>query len=65
MEISFPAIQETALKGVRRTAVFMGLGLNAGQDPNYRAYQLSSISMLQFVPQNADDHTIDEFKTHF
>jgi hypothetical protein len=43
----------------------MGLGLSAGKSPEHKSYQLSDISMLRFVPADADDETIDEFKDHF
>jgi len=34
--IDFPALQEIAVKGVRRTAVFLGFGMNAAANPNLR-----------------------------
>ena len=43
IHIGYPTIQEIAAKGVRRTAVFMGLGLNAALDPNFKAYKLTQI----------------------
>jgi hypothetical protein len=63
--INYDLVLDTALKGVRRAAVFMGLGLNAALDPNYKSYELIDIAALQLVPANADDTTITHYKENF
>jgi len=63
--INYDLVLDTALKGVRRAAVFMGLGLNAALDPNYRSYELIDIAALQLVPANADESTITHYKENF
>jgi hypothetical protein len=63
--INFAKIKEIALLGVRRTAVFMGLGINAALDENFRNFDLTKIIQLQFVPQDVDDKTIAHIKEEF
>lgn len=73
ININFDAIADIARRGVRRTAVFMGLGLNASQDTNFKAYQLSNLQNLgpkliirqEFIPTNVDDKTLNHFKEEF
>lgn len=65
IHISYPAIQEIAAKGVRRTAVFIGLGLNAALDPNFKAYELTQITSIQLVPPDADEKTLSHYKEQF
>ena len=69
--IDFDKVAEVGLKGVRRAAVFMGLGLNAAHDPAFKSYQLSSIQNVQtkmhmeLIPSNVNDDTLGHFKTEF
>jgi general stress protein CsbA len=70
--LDFDKIREIGLKGVRRAAVFMGLGLNAASDPNFKSYQLHTLQSVdsqgvdvEFIPSNVDDHTLLHFKTEF
>src|SRR5205085_9451567 len=65
IHINFPAIQEIAAKGVRRTAVFMGLGLNAVADPDFKQYELTDITSIQIVPPSADENTLFHYKEQF
>jgi hypothetical protein len=65
IKVDFTEIQDTAYKGVRRTAVFMGLGLNAATDPKFKRYQLSEITHMQFIPEKVSDETVLHFKTEF
>jgi len=69
--IDFDAIGDIGLKGIRRAAVFMGLGLNAACDPNFKNYQLSKIQNvdtninINFIPSNVSDRTLAHFKDNF
>jgi len=63
--INFQAIQEIAVTGVRRTAVFMGLGLNAANDPDFKQYELTNLTQIQIIPPDADEKTLSHFKTEF
>ena len=65
VNINIDAIAELANLGVRRAAVFMGLGLNAAYDDNLRDYGLTEITQIQIVPPNADDKTIAHYKEEF
>lgn len=65
MGISFPKILRIAHRGVSRTAVFVGLGLNAAADPNFSQYELTDITDLRMVPPNADRKTLAQYKKAF
>ena len=65
VNIDFEDIRETARKGVRRTAVFLGIGINAALDPALRKYELTDISPIHLVPSNVPEETIAHFKTEF
>lgn len=45
--------------------MFMGLGLNAALDPNFKAYELTEITSIQLVPPDADEKTLKHYKEHF
>jgi hypothetical protein len=59
--------------GVRRAAVFMGLGLHAATRPDFTDYELSKLPALpgelglpmDFVPRNAPRQVVERFKAEF
>lgn len=63
--LDFDRIHEVALKGIRRAAVFMGLGVNAARDIGYRAYELTDLTQIQIVPSGANDQQVKQFKQEF
>lgn len=63
--IYYDNILDIALKGVRRTAVFLGLGLNAASNPDFVDYSLTDVAPIQIIPADADDETIKHFKEDF
>jgi hypothetical protein len=65
IKIDVRKIQGIALLGVRRAAVFMGLGINAARDSTFREYELAHITGIDLVPSNVDSKTIDHFKDEF
>ncbi|MEP4034912.1 hypothetical protein [Pseudophaeobacter sp.] len=65
INLDFGAILEIALKGVRRSSVFMGLGVNAARDPENKDYQLSGITQIQLVPENVPKEAVEHFKKEF
>lgn len=65
MHINLPKLEEVALRGVRRASVFMGLGVNAATDPNFKNYQLSSFTEIQLVPSDLPDAEIERIKEQF
>jgi len=65
MLIDFEIILEIAMLGIRRAAVFLGFGLNAALDPNFRDYRLAPHTGFSFVPENASDVDVDEYKREF
>jgi len=58
-------IIEPVAVGVRRAYVFLGLGLNAANDPNHVNYHLPGNFTLSFVPENQSAEQIKEFKEEF
>lgn len=65
INLDFDSILEIALKGVRRSSVFMGLGVNAAMDPNNNSYQLTDTSQIQLVSDDVPQETVEHFKTEF
>ena len=65
VEIDGHKILDIALRGVRRAAVFMGLGINAARDSRFREYELAHITGLELVPTGVEDKVIDKFKDEF
>lgn len=65
LTIDFDRIRDIALRGIRRTSVFMGLGVNAARDDRLKEYQLTDLMMLRVMPDNVDDQTLAGFKTAF
>jgi hypothetical protein len=71
--INLSQLENFALVGIRRTAIFMGLGLNAARREDFKDYELSKIPIPDgtnhtptvLVPPGANDNTIKEFKQHF
>lgn len=63
--IDFDKLKEIALRGIRRTAVFLGLGVNAARDENFKDYQLTGIALLRLVPDKVEDAVVTEFKDSF
>jgi hypothetical protein len=63
--INFDQIKDIAYRGVRRTAAFMGLGINAARDDQFKKYQLSNISIVQILPDKLDDNSIAHVKEEF
>jgi hypothetical protein len=65
ININLPAIKNIAIMGVRRTAVFMGLGINAANNPDFRQYELAKITSLEFIEPISDEKILTDFKTEF
>lgn len=63
--IDLDKLREIVYKGVRRTAVFMGLGINAAYDESFNKYELTDITSIQLVPSNASESEIKHFKEEF
>lgn len=63
--LDFDGILEIALKGVRRSSVFMGIGVNAAMDPRNTNYQLTDVTQIQIVPEDVPRETLEHFKEEF
>lgn len=65
MNINFDKILEKGLKGVRRSYVFMGLGVNSAEDDQLCSYQLTSVTNLQILQDGLDKSTVKNFKDNY
>jgi len=65
IDVDLDALLEQALRGVRRASVFLGLGINAAVDPNFRRYQLTGVTNIQLLPDALPEDRIDHFKEEF
>jgi len=63
--INFDALKDIALRGIRRTSVFLGLGINAARDERLKKWQLTTSSMFRVIPNDVDVETINHFKSTF
>ncbi len=65
MNIDLDQLLEIALKGVRRSAAFLALGVNSARDPGHKAYRFSDNVPTQILPDNFDEKAISNLKTEF
>jgi hypothetical protein len=65
INVDFNLMRDIAYRGIRRTAAFMGLGVNAARDDQFKKYQLSNISMVQVLSDKLDDKDIAHIKEEF
>jgi len=63
--IDFTKIIEVASIAIRRSSIFMGLGVNAAESDNLRDYDLSAETKLRVVPQTNDQETLSTYKAEF
>lgn len=65
LTIDFDRVMDIALRGIRRTSVFMGLGVNAARDDRLKEYHLPDLMMFRVMPDSVDDQTLAGFKSTF
>jgi hypothetical protein len=73
VNIDLIAIAKIAHVGVRRAALFLGLGLNGVNQPGFKDYELhklppgENLAVLppDIIARGAPDHVIERFKTEF
>lgn len=76
VHVDLDRLKDVSLKGVRRTAVFIGLGLNAASKSDFNDYELWKLSpkdadgrheglTFGLVPDNAPPETIQHYKEEF
>ncbi len=65
LNIDFNQIREVADKPVKRAAAFMGLGLNAAYDKEFKNYQLAPITQIEVIPSNLNSNSISHLKSEF
>jgi len=65
IRIDLARILETANVGIRRAAVFMGLGVNLASESTFKKYELTDEVNIQIVPSGANDDAIQHYKDEF
>lgn len=60
VHIDLPAISNIVDKGVRRTAVFMGLGINAANNPDFKQYELAKFTDIEFIEPGCEVQRISQ-----
>lgn len=65
MKIDLDAVLARAMKGVRRSYVFMGLGVNSADDENLINYQLTPVTNLQLLEDGLGKETVIGFKNNY
>lgn len=65
MHINFDAVLEKALKGIRRSYVFMGFGVNSAEDDRLENYQLTPVTNLQLLPDGLEKTVVTDFKKNY
>ncbi len=63
--IDFSQMKDIAYRGVRRAAIFVGLGVNVARDDKFKKYQLSDYSVLRVVPDDLNDKSMVHIKEEF
>ena len=65
LRIDFDQILDVALHGVRRASVFIGFGVNAATDSNFKTHSLTKFSNLQIGPSELSEEALVEAKENF
>jgi hypothetical protein len=63
--IDLDQIRITALTGVHRASIFMGLGVNAADDPAFISYQLKGPIQISVTPHELSESDLVTAKGHF
>lgn len=63
--IDFEKIHLTAVKGINRSAVFLGLGVNAADDDKLLEYRLVKDTNFQLLPHPVSVDTLNNWKKEF
>jgi hypothetical protein len=53
--IDLDQIRITALTGIHRASIFMGLGVNAADDPSFVSYQLKGPVHISIIPHELSE----------
>ena len=63
--IDFGKIYSTAIKGLNRSAVFLGLGVNAADREDLKEYHLTNDTTIRILPESVSDQDLAEWKKAF
>jgi len=63
--IDFSKMRDVADRGIRRAAAFVGLGVNASRDCQFKKYQLSEYASFRVLPDNLSNKSIAHIKEEF
>jgi hypothetical protein len=65
ININLPNVLEVALLGVRRAAMFIGLGVNAAENPAVIDYKIHGFKEINLLPDDLPNHIIEASKRDF
>ncbi|MGH7997814.1 MAG: hypothetical protein ACREFX_15830 [Opitutaceae bacterium] len=65
VKFSLTDILEVMRVGLRRAAVFMGLGCNAARREDFNDYQLDHATRIRVLPETVDSATLKQWKDEF
>ncbi len=65
IQIDFIKIYETAGRGIRRAAVFLGLGVNSSESTALAAYHLSRHTNFRLLPEEVSPEVLSEWKKEY
>ena len=63
--IDFGKIHDTAIRGINRAAVFLGLGINAADHFDLSEYQMTKDTNFRILPDDVDDEVLESWKKDF
>jgi hypothetical protein len=63
--IDFSKIHDTAIRGIDRAAVFLGLGVNAADHGDLTRYQLTNDTNFRILPDEVTPKTLESWKKEF
>lgn len=62
VHIDYQKILNAALKGINKSCVFLGLGVNAADSPALREYHLTNDTNFRLLPESVPDDILDNWK---
>ncbi len=65
VNIDYGRIINSAQTGIRRSAIFMGLGVNAADNIEANKYQLVKETRIQLLPNEVSGHILNDWKLEF
>ena len=65
IQVDFLKIYDTAARGIRRAAVFLGLGVNSSESEHLTDYHLSRHTKFHILPEHVSVDVLSEWKKEY